>query len=95
MYRSTFGYKEDVGSLRFNDPRFIGAVCVFVLMVATCGVWLFFEYPQQDEVLQKKLCERTGGRWVYDHSENTGDEPIKRVYACRKDRSVEPAQPGF
>ena len=87
--KSSFGYKEDCGYPKYKDPRFLIGACFSVMLLLSFTAWTLFRSPEQAEAMEKKICERSGGRWVLDHWRTTSDGPSERVYGCLKDDATE------
>lgn len=87
MPGSTFGYKEDCGYAMQPKLELLARASLAILIVFAFAAWITYRTPEQDEAIQKKLCERTHGRWVFDHYETSGTSPARRVYGCVHDET--------
>lgn len=89
MIENSWDYKEDCGYPKFKNPRVLVGSCAGILAVIAIASGIAFRTPQQQDALQKKICEKTGGRWVFDHLRTSDTGLAERVYGCLKDNDAE------
>ena len=85
MIENSWDYKEDCGYPEFKNPRVLVGSCAGILALIAIASCIAFRTPQQQEALQKKICEKTGGRWVFDHWRTSDAGLAERVYGCLKE----------
>jgi len=84
MPTSTFGYHTDCGYTRFQDPRFIVGAGLGILALTLSIAFVLYRTPEQDEAIQRRICEKTGGQWVLDHTQRDPGTLPRRVYGCAR-----------
>ena len=89
MIKNSWEYRADCGYPKFKDPRVLVGGCAGIMALITIASCIAFRTPEQQEALHKKICEKTGGRWVFDHWRRIDGGLPERVYGCLKDNEAE------